>query len=473
MGYDLIIRNGTVVTAADTFKGDVGVVGGKVAALGRKLKHSAVREIDARGRILLPGGIDAHVHLQLLAAGTVTSDDFETGTRAAACGGVTTVIDFANQAAGGGLVAGVEDRMEEAEGKVCVDYSLHCCITDFRRMRRPAQELKKLMESGVPSVKLFMSYASRGMQSDDGDIFETLECAKEIGSTVMVHAESGALLDRLVRRYRRRRRELGAWAHVLSRPNVVEEEAVMRALKWGEAAGGHLYIVHMSTGEAAGHLKAAQAAGVNAHGETCPQYLVLCDDVFRDKRNGHLYATCPQIKKKKDSDRLWRALADGELALVATDTCTFTAKQKAAWNGDFTKIPCGLPGTETMIPILYTQGYKAGRFSLNHLVSLVSTNPAKLMGMYPQKGTIAPGSDADFIVIDPKVSRKVDWKRMETECDWSPYQGMRLYGFPEYTVSRGEVIVEKGAFTGRPGRGRFVKRKGYGWRQLSAPWAVR
>ncbi|MFH1724544.1 MAG: dihydropyrimidinase [Elusimicrobiota bacterium] len=472
MAFDLIVANGTVVTAQETFKADIGVKGERIAALGESLDREGARVIDAKGKTVIPGGIDVHVHLQLPFCGTVSSDDFETGTRAAACGGVTTVIDFAMQGDHDNLMAGVEARMGEAEGKVCVDYSLHSGITGFKRLKDPRRELKRLMDFGVPSHKVFMIYEKEGWQSDDGDFFQALEYAKDIGATICVHAESEKVMSMLIRRYLPSKRKHGAWAHVLSRPNFIETEAVQRALKWSEVTGGHLYVVHLSTGEGAQLFKDAHSRGVNAHTETCAQYLLLDDKVFKDKKRGHLYATCPQIKKKADSERLWKGLADGEISIVSTDTCTFTTKQKAMWKGDFTKIPFGMPGTETLLPAVYTHGCKAGRFSLNHFVSLISTNPAKLMGMYPKKGTIAPGSDADLAVIDPKARRTIDYKKLSTNCDWSPYQGRTLWGFPEYTVSRGEVIVEKGGFTGRPGRGKFVKRSGYGWRQLTKPWAV-
>jgi dihydropyrimidinase len=266
----------------------------------------------------------------------------------------------------------------------------------------------------------------------------------------------------LIDRYLCEKEKYGAYAHVLSRPNFVEEEAVQRAIKWAEATGGRLYVVHMSTGGAADLVRDARRKGINVHAETCPQYLLLDDEVFKDPERGHLYATCPQIKKKADSERLWQAITNGELALVATDTCTFDTKQKAMWEGDFTKIPFGLPGVETLLPAVYTGGVLEKRFGVNHFVSLISTNPAKLMGLYPKKGTLAVGSDADVIVLDPEKKKKIDWQELATNCDWSPYQGMKLAGFPETTLSRGNVVVADGAFVGTEGHGRFVKRQSWG-----------
>ncbi len=472
MAYDLIVKGGTIVTAQDVFEGDVAIKGETIAAVGKDLPAEGAQVVDARGRIVMPGGIDVHVHCQLPFCGTVSSDDFETGTRAAACGGVTTIIDFAMQGPNDNLMAGVEARMKEAEGKVCVDYSLHTGVTGFKKLKDPAREFKRLLDFGIPTHKMFMIYEREGWQSDDADLFQALMLTKDLGATVCVHAESEKVMNLLVGRYLQRKDKVGAYGHVLSRPNFIEAEAIQRALTWAEATGGHLYVVHMSTGEGAQLFKDFQARGVNAHVETCPQYLVLNDEVFKDKKTGHYYATCPQIKKKADNERLWKGLADGEIAIVSTDTCTFTTKQKAMWNGDFTRIPFGMPGVETLVPSLYTFGVQAGRFPLSHLVSLVSTNPAKLMGLYPRKGAIAPGSDADLSIVDPKATRTIDYKDLASNCDWSPFQGWKMAGFPETTISRGEVIVKRGKFVGKPGRGRFVKRKPFGWKELSRPWRV-
>ena len=240
----------------------------------------------------------------------------------------------------------------------------------------------------------------------------------------------------------------------------IEAEAIQRAITWTSVTGGSLYIVHMSTKEGADLVKEAQILGIDVLAETCPQYLLLQDDVFKDKRNGHLYATCPQIKKAEDNERLWEGLRDGEVCIVSTDTCTFTKKQKAMWKGDFTKIPYGLPGVETLFPLIYTYGVREGRISMERFVELISTNPAKVMGLWPQKGTLAPGSDADIVVIDPNKETTIDYRKLETNCDWSPYQGWKVYGFPpEYTILRGRVIVEDGEFCGEKGFGRFLKRK--------------
>ncbi|TKJ39747.1 dihydropyrimidinase [candidate division LCP-89 bacterium B3_LCP] len=461
MTFDTIIKNGTVATASDTFPADVGITGETITCIGTDLKSdSPCLEIDASGKYVIPGGIDVHVHLQLPFCGTVSSDDFLTGTKAAARGGVTTLIDFAIQDAERGLMAGIEARMQEAESKVCVDYALHSIITNWNE--KIHSEMDQVIEFGIPTFKMFMIYEKEGWQSDDAALFSALSATAENGARICVHAESQKVMSLLIDKYFPEKEKYGAYAHVLSRPNFVEEEAVQRAIKWAEVTQGRLYIVHMSTGEAADLIWEARIKGIDVYAETCPQYLLLDDEVFKDPEKGHLYATCPQIKKPQDSQRLWRALEDGELSIVATDTCTFDTKQKAMWEGDFTKIPFGLPGVETLLPSVYTEGVLENRFSVNHFVSLISTNPAKLMGMYPQKGTLAIGSDADIIIIDPKEKKKIDWQELATNCDWSPFQGMEMAGFPETTLSRGKVVVKDGQFVGNPGYGKFVKRQAWG-----------
>jgi dihydropyrimidinase len=472
MSYDRVVKGGTIYTATDTYQADIASKGGKIVAIGKDLPTEGAEVVNAKGLWVIPGGIDVHVHCQLPFCGTVSSDDFLTGTQAAACGGVTTIIDFAMQGPNDNLMAGVEARMKEADGKVGVDYSLHTGVTGFKKIKDFSREIRKLMDFGISSHKMFMIYEREGWQSDDADIFTALMAAKEIGATICVHAESERVMNLLIGKYLAQKDKVGAYGHVLSRPNFIEEEAIQRALKWAEATGGHLYVVHMSSAGGADLFKQAQAKGINAHVETCPQYLVLNDEVFKDKKTGHYYATCPQIKKKEDNERLWQGLADGEIAVVSTDTCTFTTKQKAMWNGDFTRIPFGMPGVETLLPSVYTFGVRTGRFNMNHFVSLISTNPAKILGLYPQKGTIAVGSDCDLSIIDPDATRTIDYKDLASNCDWSPFQGWKLGGFPSVTLSRGEVVAKNGKFVGKPGRGRFVKRGPSGWNDLARPWKV-
>lgn len=454
---DLIIKNGTVVTDSETFKADIGISNGKIKIIGQDL-NGADQIIDATGQYVMPGGLDVHVHLQLPFCGTVSADDFVTGTKAAAAGGITTIVDFAIQSKGNTLTDTVKSRKKEADGKVCVDYSLHGGITDWND--RTKSELKSLVEEGIVSFKMFMIYRSEGWMSSDSMLYQALEETKKLGGTILVHAESVDVLDYLVEKYHNPAdmKKYGAYCHVLSRPNFVEEEAIQRAIKWTEVTGGRLYIVHMSTGGGANLVIAAKKRGVEVFAETCPPYLLLEDDLFK-KEDGHLYGTCPQIKKKEDIDRLWDALGNGEIDTIATDTCTFDTKQKAMWEGDFTKIPFGMPGSELMMPLMYTYGVREGKINLNQFVHYQSTNPAKIFGMYPEKGSLQIGTDADILVFDPRKNVTVDYQNLETNCDWSPYQGWKLKGYPYITILRGKIIAKDGRFTGDIGYGKFIKRK--------------
>ena len=457
MKMDIIIKNGTIVTDSEGYEADIGITDGKIEIIGKNIS-GADRIIDATGMYVMPAGLDVHVHLQLPFCGTVSSDDFITGTKAAAAGGVTTIVDYAIQNKGNTLAAAVEARKKEADGNVCVDYSLHGGITDWSERTRA--ELKTLIGEGIVSYKMFMIYRSEGWMSSDSMLFQALEETKKHGGTILVHAESVDVLDYLVEKYHNEEdmKRYGAYCHVLSRPNFIEEEAIERAIKWTEASGGRLYVVHMSTGGGADLIKAAKERGVHVLAETCPQYLLLEDDLFKGE-NGHLYGTCPQIKKKADIDRLWKALGSDEIDSIATDTCTFDTKQKAMWEGDFTKIPFGMPGSELMMPLTYTHGVLEGKITLNQFVHYQSTNPAKIFGMYPEKGSLQVGTDADILIFDPEREITVDHRNMETNCDWSPYQGWKLKGYPHMTLLRGKIVAKEGKYVGDVGDGKFVARK--------------
>jgi dihydropyrimidinase len=460
MNYDIVITNGLVLSAQGETRADVAIRGETIAAVGQGLGADAgpdVEIVDARGRLVMPGALDVHVHLELPFCGTVSSDDWNTGTRAAARGGVTTVIDFAIPYGKESLLDAYNNWMERAKPKACVDFCFHMAVTNWDRH---GPEMEKLVAMGCPTFKEFMIYASEGWQSDDRAIFSTLERCRELGAMLLVHAESSRVLDELIAR--NHTPELmsrhGARLHPMTRPNFIEAEAIQRAVTWAEVTGGRLYIVHMSTAEGTDHVKAAQARGVDVYAETCAQYLVLDDSLFEGP-DGHLFACCPQIKKKQDQERLWKGLRSGEVSVISTDTCTFSRAQKARWEGDWTKIPMGLPGLETLVPIVYTRGVLAGRLTLAELVAKCCTNPAKLMGLFPKKGIIAPGSDADIAILDPKKTIEVDHAQMETNADWSPYQGWPLAGFAETTICRGRKIVQNYKFVGDSGWGRWLPRE--------------
>ena len=456
MHFDRVIQNGHVVTPGGTFIGDVGIVGEHVAALGAGLDTDGADVVDATGHHVIPGVLDVHVHLELPFCGTVSADDYRSGTRAGARGGVTTVIDFAIPAAGGSLQDAADTWMKKAEGKSLIDYTFHICITRFAEQK---DQIAGMVERGFTTFKEFMIYESEGWQSDDRALFGTLEQMKQHGAMLLVHAESARVLDELIARHHTPElmQQHGAVLHAMTRPNFIEAEAIQRAVQWSEATGGQLYIVHMSTAEGTEIIRAAQARGVPVVAETCVQYLVLDDSVFA-KQDGHLYACCPQLKKPADSARLWKGLQQGEVSVVSTDTCTFTREQKAMWQGDWTRIPMGMPGLETLLPLTYTHGVLGGRITLEEMCTVLSTNPAKLMGLHPRKGGIQIGADADIAIIHPTSTITVKPDEMETNADWSPYEGWALAGFARTTLSRGEVIVDDYRVVGREGRGRWLPR---------------
>jgi dihydropyrimidinase len=457
MAYDLVIANGTVVTADGQEPADVAVRGETIAAVGKKLNAEGAKVIDAAGKYVIPGGVDVHVHLELPFCGTVSSDDWNTGTRAASRGGVTTVIDFAIPYGEQSLDDAYHAWLERAKPKACIDYAFHMAITNWDRH---GPQMLAMVKKGCPTFKEFMIYAAEGWQSDDRAVYNALEQCKRLGGMLLVHAESARVLDELIARHHTPElmKQYGARLHAMTRPNFIEAEAIQRAVMWSEVTGGQLYIVHMSTGEGADIIKAARARGVNVYAETCVQYLVLDDSVFA-REDGHLFACCPQVKKPKDIERLWKGLADGEVCVISTDTCTFTKAQKARWEGDWTKIPMGLPGLETLLPLVYTKGVLGKRMTPSQFVTKCCKNPAKIMGLYPRKGTLAAGSDADIAVLDPAKRLTVDSATMETGADWNPYQGMDLAGFAQHTFCRGRHIVDNYRCVDAKGWGQWLPRE--------------
>ena len=468
MTFDSLVTGGLVVTAGGTMNADIGIRDGKIAAIGQDLPRGDASVVDATGHYVLPGILDVHVHLALPFCGTTSADDYYTGTRAAARGGVTTLIDFAIPYAGESLQDAVDNWHAKAQGKALIDYTFHVCIT---RWDDHHDQIEGMVEKGFSTFKEFMIYGSEGWQSDDRSMFSTLEKMRDLGTMLLVHAESPRVLDELIARHHTPElmEQYGARLHAMTRPNYIEAEAIQRAVTWSEVTGGQLYIVHMSTAEGSEIVKAAQARGVPVLAETCAQYLVLDDEVF-GREDGHLFACCPQLKKPTDVERLWQGLADGEVSVVSTDTCTFSREQKAMWEGDFTKIPMGMPGLETLLPLVYTHGVLEGRISLETLVARLSTDPARIMGLHPRKGAIQVGADADLAILHPTRRHTIDPDQMETNADWSPFEGWELAGFSRTTLSRGEVIVDDyKVVEGNAGRGEWLPRKTAGLAHAPTP----
>jgi dihydropyrimidinase len=452
---DLVIGNATVLGESGVYEATIGVRGGRIAAIESPSGNlSGEENMDATGKLLLPGVIDVHVHMDLPVSGTVSSDDFGSGSVAAACGGVTTIIDFATQSEGESPLKAIEKRRACAESKVAIDYGLHCALTDWNPKTR--REMKKVVDAGVTSFKLFMAYDERGWMADDGMLFEVFEEAASLGAVAGVHAENPHLIRAFVRRALKTGKR-GAFLHALSRPNFTESEAVARAIYLASQSDARIYIFHMTTREACEIVEEWQGRGYPVGAETCPQFLTLTNEIYK-RKNGYLFATCPPVRTEADNEYLWEALENGTVQVVSTDHCAFTRKQKARWRGDFRKIPFGLPGVETLLPVLFTDGFLGGRISSATLVQVLCSNPARLFGLYPRKGTIRVGSDADLLLIDPAESRRVTPAGLHMNCDFSPYQGRDLYGFPTVTILRGKIIQRQGRFTGRQGDGLFLER---------------
>lgn len=457
MAFDLAITGGSVVSGGKTVRRDIFVSGGRIAAVEppRRRAPLAARVVNAGGLLVLPGVIDAHAHFRLkMGPGKYTADDFSSGSAAAVCGGVTTFIDYTGQGPGESPLKGLHDRAKEAAGRCYADHSFHCMLTGWEKLRDPAAAMAACVKAGAPTFKMFTAYGARGLMAGDAALHQALTAAGRLGALICVHAENGPVIDFLSEIFAPSR---GIQALPLSRPSFTESEAVGRVASIAARACAPVYFVHLSAAGSAEIVSAARAAGLPVLGETCPQYLALDDSLFGVK-DGHLYSCCPPIRSKADNAGLWRALKKGRLQVAATDNCTFTRAQKNAWGGDIRKLPMGLPGAQTLLPAVYTYGVKAGRISLGKIIEILCENPARIMGL-STKGFIRPGFDADFAIIDPSSSTKVDWKNLQHKTDYSPWQGKKLYGFPKYTILRGEVVAESGELTApKTFRGRFIRR---------------
>ena len=453
MHYDMVIKGGGVVSSQGSLRADVGIVGEKIVAVGLDLEGRET--LDASGKLVLPGVLDVHNHFQLPFCGTVSADDFESGSKAAAMGGVTTFLDFAIQAKPASVLDAIARRRAEADEKVCVDYGLHAGITQWNDDR--AREIPEIIRAGLPSFKMFMIYRSEGWQSTDADLYCALRETAKFGGMVGVHAENDDLIT-LFHHEAEKEGLTGCYAHALTRPTVTESEAISRAIHLAEASEGRLYIFHMSTGRAAEIVWESQLRGIDVHAETGPHYLLLDDELFK-RSDGHHFATCPPIRKPEDQEMLWQGLAEGSIEVLATDTCTFNSEQKAMWNGDFRKIPFGMPGIETLLPLTYSKGVREGRISLERMVELLCENPARLFGMWPRKGIISPGSDADIVIFDPDLAVTISHEILATNCDYNPFDGTAVVGWPITTLVRGKIVVRDRVFCGEPGYGQFIARE--------------
>jgi dihydropyrimidinase len=457
----LLIRNGSVVSADKTLAADVLIEGETIKEVRPGIPAEPGHQVlDATGMLLLPGGIDAHTHLDMPFGGTTSSDDFETGTRAAAIGGTTTIVDFAIQARGTKMRDALDTWWKKAESKACIDYGLHMIVTDLPDAG--LEDMDDMVREGVASFKLFMAYPNV-LMVDDATIFRALKQTSKNGALICMHAENGSVIDVIVRQALTEGKTAPIY-HALTRPTLAEAEAVHRSIALAEIAGVPIYIVHLSSEDALNQVREARDRGLPAFAETCPQYLLLSiDDMNVPGFESAKYVFTPPLREKQNLPKLWDGLKSDNLQVVSTDHCPFCFEdQKALGKDDFTKIPNGGPGIENRLQLLHHHGVNAGKITLNRFVEIVSTAPARIFGMYPKKGAIAPGGDADIVVWDPKAEHLISAKTHHMRVDYSMFEGFHVQGNARQVFSRGELIVEYGRYVSRTGRGQYLRRAARG-----------
>jgi dihydropyrimidinase len=451
-----LIRNGRIVTAVDDYKADLLVEDELVSVIGAKLDVEADRTIEAAGKLVIPGGIDPHTHMELPFGGTQASDDFRTGTIAAAHGGTTSIIDFAVQYKGQSLIESVDNWHRKAEGKTAIDYGFHLITTELEDGQ--IEEMHAVMDEGVTSFKLFMAYPGVFLV-DDATIFRAMTGAGERGGLICMHAENGVVINEIIKRALAQGRTAPKY-HALTRPTRAEAEGVHRAIAIAEMAETPVYIVHLSCADALDQVREARDRGIPAFAETCPQYLFLSYDNYEEPGfEGAKYVMTPPLREKWNQAELWKGLRMDDLQVISTDHCPFCMKeQKELGRDDFSKIPNGAPGVEHRVPLIYNGGVVENRLSLNRFVELTSTAAAKMFGLFPKKGTIAVGSDADILIFDPEREQTISASTHHMNVDYSAYEGKTIKGVVETVLSRGRVVIEEGEYKGKPGDGRFLKR---------------
>lgn len=454
--FDLIIKNGITVLPSGIMEADILINDEKVigVSIPRSDFNTAKRVINARAKYVLPGAVDPHTHFENPSRDIITAHDFRIGTMAAAFGGTTTIIDFAIQKHGESLLKSIEERRRTADGKVVVDYSLHSGITDLSS--EVLAEIPKIINYGIPAFKVFMTYRKERWQIEDGEFFEILKQVAKNEGLVCVHAENGDIIEHNIERLLKKGKT-SPFYHAVSRPNFVEEEAINRAIIFSRENKAALYIVHLSTEEGKKAIFKAREDGYPIYTETCPHYLIFTEEKLR-KSDGMYYIMSPPLRKQKDTTALWKGLEEKTISVISSDDAAYLPRYKIRGRDNFTEIANGVPGVETRLPLVFSEGVNKGRISLERMVELLCANPAKIFGLYPKKGVIAPGSDADIVILDPK--KKLFLNNLHTCIDEYPiYKNIEITGIPEVVILRGKVIMEENTFLGDAGQGKFVKRK--------------
>jgi dihydropyrimidinase len=454
-----IIKNGRIITAEQDYFADVYIEKDKITTIGSELNINADKIIDAKGKFVIPGGVDAHTHLDMPFGGTTSSDDFESGTKAAAFGGTTCLIDFAIQPKGERMRNALDTWWNKAEEKATIDYGLHMIVTDLPEAH--LEDMSDMVKEGVSSFKLFMAYPDV-LMVDDATIFKAMKHTSKTGALVCMHAENGNVIDYIVQQALADGKKAPIY-HALTRPTTAEGEAVNRAIALSEMADAPVYIVHLSSNDALEKVAEARDRGLPVYAETCPQYLFLSlDDMNKPGFEDAKLVFTPPLREKWHQDKLWAGLQKNTLQVVSTDHCPFCFKeQKELGTDDFTKIPNGGPGIEHRLQLLFEGGVNEGRISVNRWVELTSTAPAKMFGLYPRKGTIAVGSDADIVIWNPEYEHTLSAASHHMHVDYSMFEGKKIKGNAETVLSQGEVVVQKNKFSGSAGRGNFIKRDAY------------
>lgn len=444
-----VIKGGKIVTPSGTVKADIGIENGKISNLGKGLQGE--EEIDVEDNFVLPGVVDSHVHFQNVFGSIKSAEDFEGGTKSAASGGVTTVIDYYSLSGEKSIWTEIQDRIKDVENQAFIDFSIHPALAGAAVKKK---EVKKAIKKGTPSFKVYLTYKKEGLMSDDLTVLSLLEENKKNGGGLTaVHAENNNIVEGIKKDFvKENKTSLNHYPK--TRPSIAEVEAVNRMLKFAEYSNSPLYIVHVSTKEA---MKSISENNLkNVYAETCPHYLLLTEEKYMSDKP-ELYQCAPPLRSDQDRKFLWKAIIDGTVDVIGSDHCGYSPKQKLGKG--FDKVPPGLPGVETLLPVIYSEGVEKGRITIERLVSLLCANPAKIFGLYPEKGCILPGSDADLTILDPDKEWEINKETLTTDAKYSPFEGMTLRGAVEKTISKGKIIYDGNSLKGTPGRGEFIKRK--------------